>query len=79
MGHNVELTYKRAMSYDEWLAEEKRWMLSEKTDVRKIDSVYRTRDMGRARRGEIISITPAEARSLFEKARQQGIFPDTKF
>ena len=53
LGHNVELTYKRAMSYDEWLAEEKRWMLSEKTDVRKIDSVYRTRDMGRARRGEI--------------------------
>ena len=33
----------------------------------------------RARRGEIMSITPAEARSLYEKARQQGIFPDTKF
>ena len=33
----------------------------------------------RARRGEIMSITPAEARSLCEKARQQGIFPDTKF
>ena len=33
----------------------------------------------RARRGEIMSITPAEARSLSEKARQQGIFPDTKF
>jgi hypothetical protein len=39
------------MTYNMWHADEKRWCVSDKTDVRKIDSVYRTRDMGLARRG----------------------------
>jgi hypothetical protein len=41
------------MSYDEWHADEKRWLVNDKTDVRKIDSVYRNRDAGLARRGLI--------------------------
>lgn len=48
---NVKAKYGPDMSYDEWHAGEKRWCMSDKTDVRKIDSVYRNRDMGLARRG----------------------------
>jgi hypothetical protein len=33
------------------MANQKRWLLSDETDVRKIDSVYRNRDAGEARRG----------------------------
>ena len=38
------------MSYNRFQAEEKRWLMSPE-DVRKIDSVYRNRDAGDARRG----------------------------
>jgi hypothetical protein len=48
---NVQRVYGEDMSYDEWLADEKRWLVNDKTDVRKIDSVYRNRDAGLARRG----------------------------
>ena len=47
---NVKAAYD-GMSYEQWNNEERRWVVSDKTDVRKIDSVYRTRDMGLARRG----------------------------
>ncbi|KAL3952105.1 hypothetical protein ACCO45_013822 [Purpureocillium lilacinum] len=39
------------MTYLRFLAEEKRWLVSDREDVRKIDSVYRNRDAGMARRG----------------------------
>lgn len=41
------------VGYHEFLTDQKRWLTSDKTDVRKIDSVYRTRDVGLARRGLI--------------------------
>ncbi|KAF2404967.1 RNI-like protein [Trichodelitschia bisporula] len=40
------------MSYEEWYGGLRRWVVSDERDVRMIDSVYRTRDMGMARRGE---------------------------
>lgn len=45
---NIERIY--AMDVEHFLAEEKRWLVSPK-DVRLIDSVYRNRDAGLARRG----------------------------
>jgi hypothetical protein len=48
---NVKRVYGKEMSYDEFHASEKRWLINDKTDVRKIDSVYRNRDAGLARRG----------------------------
>jgi hypothetical protein len=48
---NVKRMYGKDISYDEWYADEKRWLVNDKTDVRKIDSVYRNRDAGLARRG----------------------------
>lgn len=39
------------MTYQEFSADHKRWLVNDKTDVRKIDSVYRNRDAGLARRG----------------------------
>jgi Ran GTPase-activating protein (RanGAP) involved in mRNA processing and transport len=48
---NVKRVFGEDKSYDEWLAHEKRWLVNDKTDVRKIDSVYRNRDAGLARRG----------------------------
>ncbi|KAK6352423.1 hypothetical protein TWF730_009250 [Orbilia blumenaviensis] len=42
------------LSYDEWIGMEKRWLVNDKEDVRAIDSVYRNRDAGMARRGEMI-------------------------
>lgn len=45
---NVERLY--GMSVDEFTAREKRWLISPK-DVRLIDSGYRNRDAGLARRG----------------------------
>lgn len=48
---NVQRKHGPGMTYEEWCATEKRWLLSDEMDVRKIDSVYRTRDMGLARRG----------------------------
>ncbi|KAF1948917.1 RNI-like protein [Byssothecium circinans] len=47
---NVQRVYD-GMSYGEFLAEEKRWVVSDRKDVRKIDSVYRNRDAGLARKG----------------------------
>lgn len=48
---NVRAKYGEDMTYTRFLGEEKRWIVSDKTDVRKIDSVYRNRDAGLARRG----------------------------
>ncbi|CCF46039.1 leucine rich repeat protein [Colletotrichum higginsianum] len=47
---NVKTIYGDGMSYAKFLDEEKRWIVNDKTDVRKIDSVYRNRDAGHARR-----------------------------
>jgi hypothetical protein len=46
---NVRRVYD--VSYAEFLAHHKRWLVNDETDVRKIDSVYRNRDAGMARRG----------------------------
>ncbi|KAH7054914.1 hypothetical protein BKA57DRAFT_452576 [Linnemannia elongata] len=46
---NVRARYGQEMSYDQFMTEEKRWLVSDR-DVRKIDSVYRNRDAGLARR-----------------------------
>ncbi|KAF2682300.1 RNI-like protein [Lentithecium fluviatile CBS 122367] len=48
---NVKGVYGDQMNYDEFHADQKRWLINDKTDVRKIDSVYRNRDAGLARRG----------------------------
>jgi Ran GTPase-activating protein (RanGAP) involved in mRNA processing and transport len=49
---NVRAKYG-GMEYDEFHKSEKRWILSDKESIRKIDSVYRNRDMGLARQGII--------------------------
>jgi hypothetical protein len=41
----------RDMTYAQWEKKEKRWVISDELDVRKIDSVYRNRDMALARKG----------------------------
>lgn len=46
---NVKKTLGEDVSYADFMAEEKRWLVSDKV-VRKIDSVYRNRDAGLARR-----------------------------
>ncbi|PVI03182.1 RNI-like protein [Periconia macrospinosa] len=46
---NVKRIY--GITYDEFRADQKRWVVSDQTDVRKIDSVYRNRDSQMARRG----------------------------
>lgn len=48
---NVQNVYGKDTSYDEFMTEHKRWLVNDKTDVRKIDSVYRNRDAQLARRG----------------------------
>ncbi|KAF2451628.1 RNI-like protein [Karstenula rhodostoma CBS 690.94] len=50
---NLETNVARiyGVSYGEFLADHKRWLVNDMTDVRKIDSVYRNRDAGMARRG----------------------------
>lgn len=50
LADNVRRVYGDDMTYDAWVAEEKRFVLSPR-DVRYIDSVYRNRDAGMARRG----------------------------
>ncbi|KAF2645919.1 RNI-like protein [Massarina eburnea CBS 473.64] len=50
LAENVKRVYN-GMEYDEFMASERRWLVNDKTDVRKIDSVYRNRDAGMARRG----------------------------
>ncbi|RBR03950.1 uncharacterized protein FIESC28_11651 [Fusarium coffeatum] len=47
---NVKARYGEDVSYNRFMEEERRWLISDKTDVRKIDSVYRNRDAGLARR-----------------------------
>ncbi|KAK6498840.1 hypothetical protein TWF481_011412 [Arthrobotrys musiformis] len=42
------------LGYEEWIATEKRWLVNDQEDVRAIDSVYRNRDAGMARRGQMI-------------------------
>jgi Ran GTPase-activating protein (RanGAP) involved in mRNA processing and transport len=49
---NVRVKYG-GMDNDEFHKSEKRWILSDKESVRKIDSVYRNRDMALARQGLI--------------------------
>jgi hypothetical protein len=48
---NVRSAYGLGVSYDEIIETHKRCLVSDKTDVRRIDSVYRNRDAGIARRG----------------------------
>ncbi|KAJ4255554.1 hypothetical protein NW762_009551 [Fusarium torreyae] len=47
---NIQARYGEGTSYNRFMEEERRWLVSDKTDVRKIDSVYRNRDAGLARR-----------------------------
>ncbi|KAK5995543.1 Protein NLRC3-like protein [Cladobotryum mycophilum] len=47
---NVRAHYGADMSYVDFMQDEKRWLVNDKV-VRKIDSVYRNRDAGMARRG----------------------------
>ncbi|KAM5351835.1 hypothetical protein ACJ41O_004558 [Fusarium nematophilum] len=47
---NVQARYGEDVSYARFLEEDKRWLVSDRVDVRKIDSVYRNRDAGLARR-----------------------------
>ncbi|KAF5024924.1 hypothetical protein F66182_3008 [Fusarium sp. NRRL 66182] len=47
---NIKSRYGEGTSYNRFMEEEKRWLVSDQTDVRKIDSVYRNRDAGLARR-----------------------------
>lgn len=48
---NVQRVHGEDTTYDDFMREHKRWLVSDKQDVRKIDSVYRNRDAGLARRG----------------------------
>ncbi|KAJ4368472.1 hypothetical protein N0V83_006829 [Neocucurbitaria cava] len=48
---NVQATYGADSTYDDFVNQHKRWLVNDKTDVRKIDSVYRNRDAGLARKG----------------------------
>ncbi|KAK6531713.1 hypothetical protein TWF694_002889 [Orbilia ellipsospora] len=50
---NIKEEYP-GMTYDEWSAEERRWLVNDRDDVRAIDSVYRNRDAGMARRGQMV-------------------------
>ncbi|KAG0053702.1 hypothetical protein BGZ83_000586 [Gryganskiella cystojenkinii] len=46
---NIRTRYGQEVSYTQFLADKKRWLVNDR-DVRKIDSVYRNRDSGQARR-----------------------------
>lgn len=48
---NVKKLFGANKSYSVFLEDEKRWIINDKDDIRKIDSVYRNRDAGLARRG----------------------------
>ncbi|KAI4146432.1 MAG: hypothetical protein LQ341_002085 [Variospora aurantia] len=50
---NVKRLYGDGATYEDFEAEEQRWLISPK-DVRFIDSGYRNRDSGLARRGELV-------------------------
>ncbi|KAL6852973.1 hypothetical protein ACO1O0_007522 [Amphichorda felina] len=47
---NVRARYGEDVTYTQFMEEEKRWLVNDRNDVRKIDSVYRNRDAGLARR-----------------------------
>ncbi|KAH7116163.1 hypothetical protein B0J11DRAFT_539378 [Dendryphion nanum] len=51
LAENVKKVYGAECDYEKFLADEKRWLVNDKQDVRKIDSVYRNRDAGMARKG----------------------------
>lgn len=51
LAENVKEHYKEEMNYNTFNNGEKRWLVNDKEDVRKIDSVYRNRDANMARRG----------------------------
>jgi Ran GTPase-activating protein (RanGAP) involved in mRNA processing and transport len=51
---NVKAKHGPDMTYAEFRSDEKRWLINDKEDVRKIDSVYRNRDAGKARRGQMM-------------------------
>ncbi|KAH7029225.1 uncharacterized protein B0I36DRAFT_325297 [Microdochium trichocladiopsis] len=53
---NVRARFGEDKSYSSFWENEKRWVLSDQLDVRKIDSVYRTRDVRKARRGEMVLV-----------------------
>ncbi|EWC47283.1 hypothetical protein DRE_03402 [Drechslerella stenobrocha 248] len=42
------------MTYETWFNNERRWLVNDREDVRAIDSVYRNRDAGMARRGQMV-------------------------
>ncbi|KAF2795058.1 RNI-like protein [Melanomma pulvis-pyrius CBS 109.77] len=48
---NVKRMHGPDVTYAAFMDREKRWLINDKTDVRKIDSVYRNRDSRLARRG----------------------------
>jgi Zn ribbon nucleic-acid-binding protein len=48
---NIKRVYGPGTDYGAFMEREKRWLINDKADVRKIDSVYRNRDAGLARRG----------------------------
>lgn len=48
---NVQRVYGARTTYSDFMNKHKRWLVNDKADVRKIDSVYRNRDAGLARRG----------------------------
>jgi NLR family CARD domain-containing protein 3 len=41
LAENVKRVYGNDMSYDKFMADDKRWLVNDETDVRKIASVYR--------------------------------------
>lgn len=47
----MQRVYGPDMDIEKFQAREKRWLINDETDVRKIDSVYRNRQAGLARRG----------------------------
>ncbi|KAF2473616.1 RNI-like protein [Lindgomyces ingoldianus] len=51
LAENVKQVYGADMSYAKFMEDGKRWLVNDMADVRKIDSVYRNRDAGMARRG----------------------------
>ncbi|KAK6337811.1 hypothetical protein TWF696_001291 [Orbilia brochopaga] len=53
LAENVAREYD-GMSYDVWTGSERRWLVNDREDVRAIDSVYRNRDAGMARRGQMV-------------------------
>ncbi|KXJ90308.1 hypothetical protein Micbo1qcDRAFT_227500 [Microdochium bolleyi] len=56
LARNVRARYGEDMDYGRFWDDERRWVLSDQLDVRKIDSVYRTRDMRSARKGEMVLV-----------------------